>query len=85
MRIALIGGKGGVGSSVVTAWKDEHELSLLDLSPTPVDGVRDTVGRAEDSQALAEVFEGAEAVVHLAAHLPHGTEEERWASRRLVC
>ena len=77
MRIALIGGKGGVGSSLVTAWKDEHELSVLDLSTKPVDGVRDTVGRAEDPQALAEVLEGAEAVVHLAAHLPRGTEEEQ--------
>ena len=28
MRIALIGGKGGVGSTLVEAWKDEHELTV---------------------------------------------------------
>lgn len=77
MRIALIGGKGGVGSSLVAAWKHEHELTLLDRSPGPVDGVRDLVGAADDPHALAEALEGVEAVVHLAAHLPRGTEAEQ--------
>lgn len=77
MRIALIGGKGGVGSSLVAAWKREHELAVLDPSTEPVSGVRDIVGRADDPEALAEALEGAEAVIHLAAHLPRGSEAEQ--------
>lgn len=77
MRIALIGGKGGVGSTLVEAWKDEHELTVLDLSPEPVDGVRDVVGRAEDPDALAATLDGVDAVVHLAVLLPRGTEAEQ--------
>lgn len=77
MRIALIGGKGGVGSSLVAAWKHEHELTVLDRSTEPVDGVRDLVGSADDPDALAAALEGAEAVVHLAAHLPRGTEADQ--------
>ena len=77
MRITLIGGKGGVGSSLVTAWRDRHELTVLDRSTEPVRGVRDIVGRADDPNVLAEALEGAEAVVHLAAHLPQGSEAEQ--------
>lgn len=77
MRITLIGGKGGVGSSLTTAWKHEHELTVLDRSPRPVDGVRDIVGAADDPHALSEALAGVDAVVHLAAHLPRGTEAEQ--------
>ena len=77
MRITLIGGKGGVGTSLVDAWRAEHELSVLDRSTAPLRGVRDVVGDAEDPEALSTALEGAEAVVHLAAHLPHGSEEEQ--------
>ncbi|MGP9746966.1 NAD-dependent epimerase/dehydratase family protein [Brachybacterium sp. AOP29-B2-41] len=77
MRIALIGGKGGVGSSLVAAWRHQHELTVLDRSTEPVDGVRDIVAPADDPVALAETLEGVEAVVHLAAHLPRGTEAEQ--------
>ena len=77
MRIALIGGKGGVGSSLVQAWRAEHELAVLDRSEAPLPGVRDVVGEADDPEALTAVLEGAEAVVHLAAHLPHGSEAEQ--------
>lgn len=77
MRITLIGGKGGVGGSLVTAWRNQHELTVLDRSTEPARGVRDIVGRADDPGALAAALEGAEAVVHLAAHLPSGTEAEQ--------
>ena len=77
MRIALIGGKGGVGSSLVEAWRGEHELTVLDRSEAPLPGVRDVVGEAEDPGALTAALEGAAAVVHLAAHLPHGSEAEQ--------
>lgn len=77
MRIALIGGKGGVGRSLLTAWKDEHELTVLDRSPHPVPGVRDLVGEADDPAAVETAVEGAEVVVHLAAMLPNGSEEEQ--------
>lgn len=77
MRIALIGGKGGVGSSLVQAWRAEHELAVLDRSEAPLPGVRDVVGEADDPEALTAVLEGAEAVVHLASHLPHGSEAEQ--------
>ncbi|MGO1199507.1 MAG: NAD-dependent epimerase/dehydratase family protein [Dermabacteraceae bacterium] len=77
MRIALIGGKGGVGSSLVEAWRAEHELTALDRSEAPQPGVRDVVGEADDPESLTAALEGAEAVVHLAAHLPHGSEAEQ--------
>jgi len=77
MRIALVGGKGGVGSSLVEAWRAEHELSVLDRSEAPLSGVRDVVGEADDPEALTAVLEGADAAVHLAAHLPHGSEAEQ--------
>lgn len=77
MRITLIGGKGGVGSSLVTAWRGEHELTVLDRRPDPVAGVREIVGEADDPDALAAALEGAEAVVHLAALLPRGSEAEQ--------
>ncbi|WP_422116424.1 NAD-dependent epimerase/dehydratase family protein [Brachybacterium sp. UNK5269] len=77
MRISLIGGKGGVGSSLVSAWRAEHELTILDRSADPVAGVREIVGEADDPEALAAALEGAEAVVHLAAVLPRGSEAEQ--------
>ncbi|ATG50178.1 hypothetical protein CFK38_00565 [Brachybacterium vulturis] len=77
MRIALIGGKGGVGSSLVEAWRAEHELTVLDRGAAPLPGVRDVVGEADDPAALTAALEGAEAVVHLAAQLPNGSEAEQ--------
>ena len=77
MRITVIGGKGGVGSSLVTAWRAEHELTVLDRSDAPMDGVRELIGDAEDPALLAEALEGADAVVHLAALLPRGSEAEQ--------
>ncbi|GAA4529571.1 hypothetical protein GCM10023160_29050 [Brachybacterium paraconglomeratum] len=77
MRITLIGGKGGVGSSLVTAWRDERELTVFDRSAAPVHGVREVIGEADDAELLAEAVEGADAVVHLAALLPCGSEAEQ--------
>ena len=77
MRITLIGGKGGIGSSLVTAWKHDHELTVLDRRTEPTHGVRDLVGEADDPEALAEALAGTEAVVHLAALLPQGSEAEQ--------
>lgn len=77
MRITLIGGKGGVGSSLVSAWRHDHQLTVLDRRTEPTHGVRDLVGEVEDPEALAEALEGAEAVVDLAALLPQGSEAEQ--------
>lgn len=77
MRITLIGGKGGVGRALVTAWRDEHELTVFDRSPAPVHGVREVIGEADDPDLLATAIEGADAVVHLAALLPRGSEAEQ--------
>ncbi len=76
MRIVLIGGKGGVASLLVQAWKDEHELVLVDRRPEPVPGTEHVVGEADDPEVLRRAMHGADAVVHLAAVLPIGTEEE---------
>lgn len=84
MRITLIGGKGGVGSSLVAAWKDHHELTVLDRRAEPVDGVRNLEGEADDPVVLAEALAGAEAVVHLAAILPHGSESDQLPSTARV-
>src|SRR5699024_4402830 len=72
-----IGGKGGVGSSLVSAWRHDHQLTVLDRRTEPTHGVRDLVGEVEDPEALAEALEGAEAVVDLAALLPQGSEAEQ--------
>lgn len=77
MRITLIGGKGGVGSSLVAAWRDEHELTVFDRSAAPVNGVREVIGEADDPDQLTAAIEGADAVVHLAALLPRGSEAEQ--------
>src|SRR5690625_5936590 len=88
MRIRLSGGKGGVGSSLVSAWRHEHQLTVLDRRTEPTHGVRDLVGEVEDPKALAEALEGAEAVVDLAALLPQRSEEhtsELQSRGHLVC
>lgn len=77
MRITVIGGKGGVGSSLVAAWRGEHELTVLDRSTAPIEGVEEVLGEADDPDLLVRALEGADAVVHLAALLPRGSEAEQ--------
>lgn len=79
MRIALIGGKGGVARSLVAAWKHDHELVVLDRSTAPLEGAEDARieeihAEATDAEAVARAVQGADAVVHLAALLPVGSE-----------
>lgn len=79
MRIALIGGKGGVARSLVAAWKHDHQLVVLDRSTAPLEDTQDARieeihAEATDAAAVARAVEGAEAVVHLAALLPVGSE-----------
>ena len=59
MRTALIGGKRGVGSSLVEAWRAEHELTVLDRNDALLPGVRDVVGEADDPAALTAALEAA--------------------------
>lgn len=77
MRITLIGGKGGVGRLLIGVLKDQHELTVLDRSTTPLPGVREIVGEADDPAALESALDGADAVVHLAAVIPRGSEAEQ--------
>ena len=83
MRIAITGGTGGVGKALVHAahalGHDVHALvrdvgRASDLAAAGVILVR---GDLDDRNALAEVCEGADAFVHMAAHVGDtGTREE---------
>ena len=69
MRIAITGSSGLIGTVLVEELHQRHQLTGYDLKPSATlpGGVRFVQGDVEDRQALALAFEGAEAVIHLAA------------------
>ena len=71
MRVVITGGSGRVGSYVVPELLAAgHEVTVFDLRPPKSDRVAHIDGSVLDLAACREAFEGAEAVVHLAA-IPH--------------
>jgi putative NADH-flavin reductase len=67
MRIALFGGSGRIGSNVLTrALENGHEVTALARTPgslAPAAGLTVISGQAIDSNAVADVVSGADAVV----------------------
>ncbi|MBM3476176.1 MAG: NAD(P)-dependent oxidoreductase [Armatimonadetes bacterium] len=66
MRIAVTGGAGYVGRAVVQRLAERHEVVVYDRQ-APETEVEHVCGDILDLSALTKAFEGAEAVVHLAA------------------
>jgi nucleoside-diphosphate-sugar epimerase len=66
MRVAITGGRGRLGTYVVAALRQHHELRVLDRTP-PDDAADWKPVDMLDGAALAEALRGQEAVVHLAA------------------
>jgi len=77
MRVVVTGGAGFIGANLCRELKDapgvSEVIALDDLSTgrrenlAPVEGTELVVGSILDPPLLAEVFDGADAVVHLAA------------------
>ncbi|MDA2807788.1 NAD-dependent epimerase/dehydratase family protein [Nocardiopsis suaedae] len=70
-RVAVTGAAGQVGRTVREGLGDAEHLVLIDRSPLPepADADRETAVEADitDVEAMVKAFEGADAVVHLAA------------------
>jgi len=66
MRVAVTGGRGRLGTYVVAALREHHELRVLDRTP-PDDAADWKPVDMLDGAALVEALRGQEAVVHLAA------------------
>jgi nucleoside-diphosphate-sugar epimerase len=71
LRIAVTGGTGFVGARLLLALAEAgHEVRALTRRPMADDGEIAWVrGSLEDSQALAELAEGADAIIHVAGVL----------------
>jgi len=67
MHIAILGGSGRIGSHLVSwALQNGHEVSALARTPgslAPADGLTLVIGQATDSDAVADVVSGADAVL----------------------
>jgi putative NADH-flavin reductase len=67
MRIALLGGSGRIGSHLVTwALENGHEVTALARTPgslNPASGLTVVSGQVTDSDAVADVMSGSDAVL----------------------
>ena len=67
MKIVVTGGSGLVGTFVLQELKDRHELMVLDRHAPKIKGMPFVKGDILDLDACRKTFEGADAVIHLAA------------------
>ncbi len=77
MRILLIGGGGVVGTALATRMRARHKVTVLDVRPVTIPGVRSVVADANEYESLEAHVPEADAVVHLAAIVPRGPEQAR--------
>jgi UDP-glucose 4-epimerase len=69
MKIVLTGASGRVGKAIHARLCAEHEVVGVDRSPSPT---ADVVASLSDTNRLAALLDGADAVIHCAAlHAPH--------------
>ena len=69
MKIILTGTSGRIGKAIHARLGPEHEVVGVDRSPSPT---ADVVASLSDTNRLAALLDGADAVIHSAAlHAPH--------------
>ncbi|MBV9334855.1 MAG: NAD(P)-dependent oxidoreductase [Solirubrobacterales bacterium] len=68
MKVAITGASGAIGSYVIRDLQQcGHDVVAVSRSPTATTGIRHVSAGIDDADTLAAAFDGAEAVVHLAA------------------
>lgn len=67
MKILITGGSGFIGSHLIKYFKKEgHEVCVLDLRPSNIDGVNFIELNLMEEEPTLEAFKNVDAVVHLA-------------------
>lgn len=66
-KVVVTGGSGRLGRFVVDRLKDKYAITVIDVKPSDVPGVAHESVDITDLAALTSVFQGADAVIHLAA------------------
>ncbi len=66
-KIVVTGGSGRLGRFVVERLKDKYEVTVIDVRPSDVPGVRHANVDITDLEGLKKAFAGIDAVIHLAA------------------
>jgi UDP-glucose 4-epimerase len=76
MKIAITGGNGGLGRSLVPTLLDQgHEVTSIDLSlpsksfPRPTPSANYLIANVTDFGELVSSVQGCDAIIHLAAHI----------------
>jgi nucleoside-diphosphate-sugar epimerase len=72
MKVLITGVSGMIGGLLADALSRDHEVHGIDIRPS--DRPRVHVADLNDAGALPRLFEGVEAVIHLAAERRHGRE-----------
>jgi nucleoside-diphosphate-sugar epimerase len=69
MKILITGSTGRVGRAIYARLRHEHDVTGLDIVPSPTANVVASLG---DERAMATALRGVDAVIHVAAlHAPH--------------
>lgn len=75
LKILITGIGGTVGSVIADALSEHHEVTGIDIKPVNREGV--SVADLTDIDAITPLFEGVDAVIHLAAE-PRHTPDIGW-------
>ncbi len=76
MRITIIGGAGMLGTHVVPHLASRNQVRVLDRVPIEQVGGESLVGDARSTDDVAAAVAGSDAVVHMAAVIPHADTTE---------
>lgn len=71
MRVLIVGGSGGVGTSITPYLREHHELRVLDVR-APAHDVEWIEGSGADPDALRTALDGVDAFVNLMMRSPQG-------------
>lgn len=66
-EVLITGGSGRLGRFLVDRLKDEYALTVLDVRPSDVAGVKHSSISVTDLAGLRDAFAGIDAIIHLAA------------------
>lgn len=70
MKLLLVGGSGGVGTSVSPYLRRHHDLRVLDVRPPADDSIEYVQGSITDPGALAAALDGCDAFLNLVMKNP---------------